>query len=46
LRTPDAILIATAIMAGCDAFLTNDKRLKQVTEIKVLVLEDLELDPI
>lgn len=40
LRTPDAIQIAACILAGAEAFLTNDKRLKQVKEIKVLVLED------
>jgi predicted nucleic acid-binding protein len=45
LRTPDALHIATAIDAGCDAFLTNDTALKRVSEIAVLVLDDLELDP-
>lgn len=42
LRTPDAIHIATAMIAGCDAFLTNDLNLKRVQEIRVLVLEELE----
>jgi predicted nucleic acid-binding protein len=42
LRTPDALHIATAIDAGCDAFLTNDNGLKRVAEITVLVLDDLE----
>ncbi len=40
LRTPDAIQIAACILTGAGAFLTNDKRLKQVKEIKVLMLED------
>ncbi|MBF0557522.1 MAG: PIN domain-containing protein [Nitrospirae bacterium] len=40
LRTIDAIQIASAIEAGADAFLTNDKKLKQVKEIKTLVLAD------
>jgi predicted nucleic acid-binding protein len=44
LRTPDALHIATAIIAGCDAFLTNDKGLRRVTEIPVLVLDELEMD--
>lgn len=44
LRTPDAIHIATAIEAGCDAFLTNDKGLKRVSEIRILLLDELELD--
>lgn len=43
LRTPDALHIATALVAGCDAFLTNDLALKRVTEIQVLALDDLEL---
>ncbi|WP_110517859.1 type II toxin-antitoxin system VapC family toxin [Herpetosiphon llansteffanensis] len=41
LRTPDALQIATAIDAGCDAFLTNDIALQRVTEIAVLVVADL-----
>ena len=41
LRTPDALQVAAALHAGCDAFLTGDKGLRCVTEIKVLVLDDL-----
>ena len=44
LKTPDALQVATAIDAGCDAFLTNDMGLKRVTEIRVLILDELELD--
>lgn len=42
LRTPDALLIATALEEGATAFLTNDARLKRVEEegISVLVLRD------
>ncbi len=43
LRTPDAIHVATGIEAGCDAFLTNDKGIKRVKELKVIVLDDLDL---
>ncbi|MDQ2995681.1 MAG: PIN domain-containing protein [Chloroflexota bacterium] len=43
LRTPDALQIATALAAGCAALLTNDARLQRVTELRVLVLDDLEL---
>lgn len=44
LRTPDAIQAATAIHAGCDAFLTNDgSHLRRVTELQILVLNELEL---
>jgi predicted nucleic acid-binding protein len=44
LKTPDALHLATAIETGCDAFLTNDLALKRITEIRVLVLDELELD--
>jgi len=43
LRTPDAIQIATALSAGCDAFLTGDRQLRRVTELNVLMLYDLTL---
>lgn len=38
LRTPDAIHIATGIIDGADIFVTNDRKLKQVKEIEVIVL--------
>lgn len=41
LKMPDALQIATAIEAGCDAFLTNDVGVKRVTEIPILVLDEL-----
>lgn len=40
LRTMDAIQISVALEVGADAFLTNDIKLKQIKEIKVLVLRD------
>lgn len=43
LRTPDALQIAVALGAGCTAFLTNDAQLQRVAEIRVLVLDELEL---
>jgi predicted nucleic acid-binding protein len=36
----DAIQLSAAINAGADAFITNDIKLKQVKELKVIVLED------
>lgn len=45
LKLPDAFQIATAIASNCDAFLTNDLGVKRVTEIRILVLDELELDP-
>ena len=41
LRTPDALHLATALDASCDAFLTNDLGLKRIQEIRVLVLDEL-----
>ncbi len=43
LRTPDAFQIATALQAGCQAFLTNDRGLSRVMDLRILVLDDLEL---
>jgi predicted nucleic acid-binding protein len=43
LRTPDALHVASAIHRRCDAFLTNDTGIKRVTELNILVLDDLEL---
>lgn len=40
LRTPDAIQLAVALQEGCQAFITNDKRLQTVKELEVLVLDD------
>lgn len=40
LKSLDAIQLATAINLKADAFLTNDIRLKQVKEIRVIVLAD------
>jgi predicted nucleic acid-binding protein len=43
LQTPDALQVAVALQDGCQALLTNDVRLKRVTELRVLVLDELEL---
>jgi predicted nucleic acid-binding protein len=42
IRTPDALHLATALQAGCQAFLTNDPHLQKVVEIPVLLLSELE----
>jgi predicted nucleic acid-binding protein len=46
LRTPDALHLATAVLTGCEAFLTNDQRLKRVGDINVLTLDDLSTDEV
>lgn len=43
LRTPDALQIALALITGCEAFLTNDATLRRVTDLRVVVLDDLKL---
>lgn len=43
LRLPDALQVATAVYAGCDAFLTNDTQLQRVQELRVIVLEEISL---
>jgi predicted nucleic acid-binding protein len=43
LKLADAIQVATAIVCSCDAFLTNDVALSKVTEIRSIVVNELEL---
>lgn len=42
LSLPDALQVAIALAAQCDAFLTNDVALKRVTELTIIVLDDLQ----
>ncbi|KOR36611.1 twitching motility protein PilT [Planktothricoides sp. SR001] len=39
----DALQIATALVAGCEAFLTNDVQLSRVTELKIILVSELEV---
>ena len=39
LRTPDALQIAACLGHGAAAFLTNDRRVRRVKELEVLVLD-------
>jgi predicted nucleic acid-binding protein len=41
LKTPDAIQVATALVSGSRAFLTNDENLASVKGIDILVLDQL-----
>jgi len=41
LKTVDALQLAVAIESGCQKFVTNDRRLKQVTEIEIVVIAEL-----
>ncbi len=42
LRTPDAIMLATAVESGATLAVTNDSAWRRVNEIKVLLLRDLK----
>ena len=41
LKTPDSIQVATALIASSEYFLTNDIRLKAISEIKILILDEI-----
>jgi predicted nucleic acid-binding protein len=41
LRTPDAVHVATAQLASCDVFLTNDARLRVIAQLRVLLLSEM-----
>lgn len=43
LKTPDALHVATVIVSGANAFLTNDKGFKRIEEIAILILDELEI---
>jgi predicted nucleic acid-binding protein len=40
LRAMDALQLATGICSDCDAILTNDKRIKEVEEIPIILIDD------
>lgn len=40
LRAMDAIQIAASLEAKADVFITNDSKLKQIEELKVIILRD------
>ena len=42
IKQMDSIQLATGIYAGCDWFITNDKRLHQFREIPVIILSDYQ----
>ena len=42
LRTPDAIQVATCLVHGATAFVTNNTRLRRIDELTVIVLADYQ----
>ncbi|MCX8492542.1 MAG: PIN domain-containing protein [Cyclobacteriaceae bacterium] len=41
LKTADALQIASAISLNCKRFFTNDVQLKSISEIKIVLIQDL-----
>jgi predicted nucleic acid-binding protein len=41
LSLADAFQISAALTIGCEAFITNDFALKRVTDLKILLLDEL-----
>ncbi len=41
LKTPDALHVATAILSDCVLFLTNDYAFRRVSELNVVVLDEV-----
>lgn len=39
---PDAIQVGTAIVSGQEAFITNDRGLQKIKEIRTVILDDLK----
>lgn len=44
IRLPEALQIAAALHAGCTAFLTNDRQLSRVSDLRILIVDDFEAD--
>lgn len=45
LRTPDAIQLASALLAGASSFLTNDAQMARVPGLRMLILDQLLTNP-
>jgi predicted nucleic acid-binding protein len=45
LRTPDALVAATAIHTGATGLITNDVTFRRISELQILVLDDLLQSP-
>jgi predicted nucleic acid-binding protein len=40
-KTADSLQLATALVHNCELFITNDKQLRQFSDIETLILDDL-----
>lgn len=41
LKSMDALQISVALEKNCDQFLTNDRKLKKVSELQIVIIEEL-----
>ena len=44
-KAPDALQVAAALEAGCEAFLTHDFGLRRILDLKIIIVGELELTP-
>ncbi|MGE0543340.1 MAG: type II toxin-antitoxin system VapC family toxin [Dehalococcoidia bacterium] len=42
LRLADALQVSIALLAGCDALLTNDTTFRRVADLRILLIDDVE----
>lgn len=42
IKTPDAIILASAIHAGATGFIGNDNKMKGITELEVMILSETD----
>ena len=40
MRPPDALQVAASLRSNAEAFITNDRRLKKIKEIEIIVMEE------
>ena len=41
IKTPDAIQVASSILAGARAFITNEPSLKRVSELDIIIMKEV-----
>jgi len=41
IKTPDAIQVASSLLAGAKAFITNELSLKRIDELNILIMREV-----
>lgn len=44
IKTPDALQLATALMANCSAFVTNDRNLPTIASMRIIQIEEYRIN--